>query len=381
MGDSTLQRRLRALVAGSLVVGAIGGSTVGTINPASAAPRVPATPTDGYGDATTDSNIVVGDFFGDRREEHFVYVPGPDPDYLVWFSKTSTGDLNINSRQFSVNRHDYRPVAGDFDGDGKDELLWYAPGVTQDQEWNFTSSTTFTRRFPKANGWHTPLAGDFTGDGVDDIFWYGPGDKPDSMWLGRPGGRHKTVQKRVGGKYTPIVGSFGSNRTDDIFWYGPGGRFDTFWDFNYKGQGRHRADRSWDRNRYYEPISYDAFGDGWRGGDILWYAPGSGFDPVWDFLSGNRVIYEEYDLEADGQYQWLSGDLLGDGEEDIFWYNATEIVLWDHRMTNEGLVRNYYIGYLAAPASTEAGTFSTSETGSVPYDGTLTKTREELTTR
>ena len=29
-----------------------------------------------------------------------------------------------------------------------------------------------------------PFAGDFNGNGVDDVFWYGPGDDPDALTLG-----------------------------------------------------------------------------------------------------------------------------------------------------------------------------------------------------
>ena len=38
------------------------------------------------------------------------------------------------------------------------------------------------------NGDYLPVAGDFDGDGRDDIAWYGPGGTPESMWWGRAGG-------------------------------------------------------------------------------------------------------------------------------------------------------------------------------------------------
>ena len=37
-------------------------------------------------------------------------------------------------------------MAGDFDGDNLDEILWYAPGPAADYLWNFTGYGTYTTR-------------------------------------------------------------------------------------------------------------------------------------------------------------------------------------------------------------------------------------------
>jgi hypothetical protein len=80
----------------------------------------------------------------------------------------------------------YRPVAFDPDGDGTDELLWYAPGPAVDVRWQ--GSPAAPRQVAASvGGDYLPLAGDLDGDGHDDIAWYGPGGGPEVMWWGGPG--------------------------------------------------------------------------------------------------------------------------------------------------------------------------------------------------
>src|SRR5690606_37465102 len=74
-------------------------------------------------------------------------------------------------------------VAGDFDGDGKTDVLHYGPGPGQDRIHWGGNNGTFTTATLTVNGVYTPVVGDFDGDGKDDIFWYAPGPAADSMWF------------------------------------------------------------------------------------------------------------------------------------------------------------------------------------------------------
>ena len=82
----------------------------------------------------------------------------------------------------------YRPVAGDGDGDGADEITWYAPGVARRLAVVGTAGRRPRSPPRRSTATTCRVAGDFDGDGRDDIAWYGPGGRPDWMWWGRADG-------------------------------------------------------------------------------------------------------------------------------------------------------------------------------------------------
>ncbi len=269
-----------------------------------------------------------GNFVGDSREELFSYVSGSTADTLVTFTRQGGpgSDVVIANHGFTVNGL-YDPVVGDFDGDGYDEILWYAGGPTVDYLWNFTSSSTVSTKPYTANGNYWPVSGDYTGDGTDDILWYAPGPAQDFVWDYNGGGAGYTSAARtINGYYEPISGSFGSNNTDDILWYAEGSRQDFLWDYNPNGSYTSKA---YTASGYYWPFTLDMYGDGWRGEDIFWYAPGPAGDYVWDYVPGGpRRSFAD---PVNGYYFPPSaGDFLGDGGDDILWWGEHSLTMWDH---------------------------------------------------
>ena len=121
-------------------------------------------------------------------------------------------------------RGDYRPLAGDFNGDGARDVVWYQPGPGADVVWFGHGNGGFSARRVQAPDEAEPFGGDFDGDGRRDVFWYGPGAAADRLWYGGAGGRFTTAPAAVHGSYRPLVADFGGDGPDDVLWFGRGSR-------------------------------------------------------------------------------------------------------------------------------------------------------------
>jgi len=92
--------------------------------------------------------------------------------------------------------------------------MWYS---TRQRDQHRSAATT-------AGGSHTPFAGDFDGNGVDDIFFYTPGSAADPMWFNTTGTFAGTrVNRSVDGTYVPAAADFDGNGVDDAIWFSPSG--------------------------------------------------------------------------------------------------------------------------------------------------------------
>ena len=297
--------RKRAILSCILFVGAVAAVPGGGPAPAAA-------------QTVLQWNVVAGNFSGDARDESFWYLPGRAMDALISASNggVPNGQLVFTEFPFNVTKNFYRPFAGDFDGDGYDELFWYAPGAAADSIWDWPAND-FQHPVSKpmsVSGTYTPLVGDFNGDQVDDVLWYAPGTAPDSLWYFQPGGSHVSVTQNITRTYSPVVASIVKDATDDIVWYAPGTATDTIWDFTYGTRSKTtRALTVTGVN--YRPIGVDASGQGDRSEDLWWYAPGTAADPFWDYLDGARV--NEQLIPLGSNWRYAVGDFLGDGREDV----------------------------------------------------------------
>jgi hypothetical protein len=91
---------------------------------------------------------------------------------------------------------------------------------------------TFTTIGRSVSGSYEPLLGDFDGDQRADVFWYAPGTTPDYVWFHESGNGISSGRRDVNGDYAPIVApgsDFDGSGTDDIIWYRPAGGFDYLW--------------------------------------------------------------------------------------------------------------------------------------------------------
>lgn len=243
---------------------------------------------------------------------------------LAWTATTSVCDLDRTAGAcgpagpdgFTVVAADFGgdrlPVAGDFDGDGADDLFLYGPGGADDDLW-LGGDTEFTTREVVVRGTYVPLVGDFDGDGADDIFWYGPGGDPDRLWFGRPGG-FDSQKPTVKGTYLPVVGDVDGDGRSDVLWYGRGSNRDSAW---YGDVDRGFDFGPMEVNGIYEPVAGDVDGNGVD--DVVWYGVGTRPDVVWSG-TGTRGVYDRPGLTINGTYRPHVGDVDGDERDDLLLY-------------------------------------------------------------
>ncbi|MFN8017536.1 MAG: FG-GAP-like repeat-containing protein [Acidimicrobiales bacterium] len=228
---------------------------------------------------------VAGDFDGDGKGDLFWYEPGTDP--RVASTRTSGGN--------------------------------YEPEARPDQLWLSTSTGPGSIRFSSTDRGVTaaaiPLAGDFDGDGTTDIIWFQPGDGADVMWR-FVDGVPTSIPLKIVGSYRPVVGDFDGNGTDDLFWYGPGAKADYIW--WYAKGGSYTSVPTTVTKKDYRPFAIDADGDG--ADELFWYTPGPGPDYLWTSLTRGGTPTSRT-MDASGVATPVVGDFDGNGDEDVLWYS------------------------------------------------------------
>src|SRR5215217_4550966 len=102
--------------------------------------------------------------------------------FAVLFVPTSTAGSPATAAQVTPDQP--VPLTGDFDADGRDDVLWYGAGAEADHLWYGGSQRAFTGHSVTIGGAYWPLVGDFDGSGTSDVLCYAPGAASDYLWLG-----------------------------------------------------------------------------------------------------------------------------------------------------------------------------------------------------
>lgn len=247
------------------------------------------------------------DATGDGRGDILWYAPGAAADYL-WIGQ---GSGSFRSVGVSINGAFDDVIPLDADGDGDDDLLFHVRRSGTTYLWLSNGDGTFTSTRLSPGAGRQPIVLDVDGDGGDEIFWYGPGSVGDALWTWTGSG-YSGKALAVGGVYTPFVGDFDRNGTEDIFWYAAGATADWLW--LHKGAGGYTSNAV-SVGGTYQPLVGDFDGNG--GADIFWYAKGSAPDYVW--FSTQRGNFTNQAVTVNDAYEPVVVDLLGDGRDDIIW--------------------------------------------------------------
>jgi hypothetical protein len=266
--------------------------------------------------------VATGDFNGDGKADLVWYKPTTG-EVRIWTIDGSarTGDLPVGFVDLSLGWN--LAGVGDFDGDGNLDLLWFSRSTGKVKTWPMNGiSRVVVGGLPVEiglqatvdpnAGWSIAGVGDMDNDGISDILWWSRVDGRVNHWLMTPSMSLKPESGNIGTHVSPGTWKL----------VGVG-------DFNADGQT-----------------------------DVLWKDDASGDVEVW--LTSGLYGYNAITLAQGVIPQWRAvniGDYNGDGRADIFWrHDAGNVVVWrtQQDITADGTNEGYsYVSGVGHSISTE----------------------------
>ena len=242
-------------------------------------------------------------------------------------------------------------VRNDFNGDGRSDILW-RNSDGQMSNWLGQANGGFVQNNANAAGvvpiaWAIAGTGDFNGDGRDDILWRNS-DGQLSNWLATASGGY-TPNNANAAAVVPTswqvvgTGDFNGDGRDDILWRNSDGTVSN-WLANSNGLGGFIAN---DANAArFAPTSWTVVGTGDFNGDgrddILWRNSNGQLSNWLGQANGGFVLNDAVALtQVDTAWKVVgTGDFNGDGRDDILWRNDNGTLSTWNGQANGGFLNN-----------------------------------------
>ena len=136
-----------------------------------------ATRWDDFSDFSGLTTRLVGDFNADGKAD----IANFNSDYATWWISLSNGNQFSTTKWVDYHHTDgwTSQIIGDFNGDGESDIANYRTstgkwGMCESISQQDDFSTYVLSDYNKNSGWTTQVAGDFTGNGKDDIANFNP---------------------------------------------------------------------------------------------------------------------------------------------------------------------------------------------------------------
>ena len=263
---------------------------------------------------------------------------------LLWYNNsngTSRNWLMLNNDQDSVVYNNlfanlnFSPLAtGDMDADGDADIFWRNTTTGQNVVWlmqdGIRDSVIYMNSF-SASGFLFSALADFDGDGDSDIFWHKASTGQTRIWSINTGNLDIQIYTQAANTTLSVksVGDYNNDGINDIVWQKADGSTQIWLMDNTANPGTIE----------YLPIMNTAFsikgsGDFDLDGDddLLIRNDITGQNTIWVMEAGSRssqAYINAFD-PAKGYTVDAIGDYDGDGDEDIFWRNAStgQNIIW-----------------------------------------------------
>ena len=270
------------------------------------------------------------DFDGNRRADVLWRNSATGENYL--YPMNGTAILGSEGYLRTVADLNWQIAGiGDFDGDGKADVLWRNSATGQNYIY-FMDGTTikptegYIRTVADQN-WQIAGVGDFNGDGIDDIVWRNSATGENYIYpmdgrtiLGTEGYIRTVADQnwQIAG-----VGDFDRDSKADVLWRNSstGQNYIYFMDGIAikpdEGYIRTVADQNW------QVAGVGDF-DGDGSSDILWRNAATGENYMYP-MDGKTILGQEGYLRTVADQSWQvkgTGDYDGDGNADVLWRNS-----------------------------------------------------------
>ncbi|MFC4858594.1 DUF2961 domain-containing protein [Actinophytocola glycyrrhizae] len=278
--------------------------------------------------SATTTVPVTTDVDGDRRDDAVLFTQGATNDVYTALSSGSAFGGRVKGHDFFSVTGEV-PLTGDFNGDGRSDIVTFTRGEAADVYVALSNGTGFAGTSVRwhdyfAVGTEKPAVGDVNGDGRDDIITFTCGSAGDvyvALSTGssfRPG--VKWSDSFCVGDERPAVGDFDGDGRDDVVTFTGGTRGDAYVSLS-NGTAFVQEGWLWHDNFAVGTElagAADVNGDGRD--DVVTFTRGAAADVYVSLSDGGRFVqnaWKWHDFFAVGAELPGLGDVNGDGRADI----------------------------------------------------------------
>jgi hypothetical protein len=286
-----------------------------------------AGPTSTVVSATTRYPIIT-DVNGDHRDDAVLFTQGADNDVFTALSNGSSFGARTKGHDFFSVTGEV-PLTGDFDGDGRADIVTFTRGDAADVYVALSNGSGFAGTSVKwhdffATGTEYPAVGDVNGDGRDDIISFTRGATAD-VWVALSTGSGFGPGVKWADSFSinnerPAVGDFDGDGRDDVVTFTGGAQADVFVALS-NGSAFVQEGWLWHDNFAVGAElagTADVNGDGRD--DVVTFTRGAAADVFVSLSDGGRFVQNNWKWHdffgLDNEFPGL-GDFNGDGRADI----------------------------------------------------------------
>ena len=264
-------------------------------------------------EAKTATAHPIGDFNGDGKSD------------LLWRNSSTGADViwqsgNIKTPMAVTGVTDQHWVIagrGDFNGDGKADILWRNTSTGADVIWKSGNIATPQAVATVANlAWKIVGVGDFSDDGEADILWRNSSTGADAIW--EDGNAAKAEALAPVSLAWKVVGiaDFNGDHKADILWRNTSTGANSIWKSGSSSTPQSVVGVT---NQAWKIVGVGDFnGDGRA--DIFWRNTSTGADTIWKSADASTLQVTMGVTSQSWQVATV-GDFNGDGKVDVIWRN------------------------------------------------------------